>query len=188
MADLYVGIDQSYTGFGLAFFWPNSGKHEVLRQGFDPKKTGPGINRLIHIDDWLLFNLRAKLQAGDKIRHTCMEGYNRGARNGREESGELGATVKRVLLGTVPGPAAYPTIVPPTSLKKFVTGTGNAAKAEMLLGVYKKWGADFRDDNEADAYALARLAHVLDTKVTTHRYEADVLNKLQPHTEKRTAA
>ena len=47
--------------------------------------------------------------------------------------------------------------VPPKSLKKFVTGNGNAKKDLMLLGVYKMWDFDTEDDNEADAYALAQF-------------------------------
>jgi crossover junction endodeoxyribonuclease RuvC len=46
-------------------------------------------------------------------------------------------------------------IVPPTSLKKWITGKGNAKKDLMLLAVYKKFGVDFTDDNLCDAYALA---------------------------------
>lgn len=49
-------------------------------------------------------------------------------------------------------------IVPPTTLKKFVTGKGNSKKELMLKTVYKKWGMDFDDNNVCDAYGLARYA------------------------------
>lgn len=180
MADLYVGIDQSYSGFGLAFFWPETGRHHVVRRGFDPKKTGPGVDRLITIYNWLRGEIT---QIPDTPKHVCMEGYNRGARNGREESGELAATVKLALRDNSAGPEGYPTIVSPNSLKKFVTSRGNASKSEMLLGVYKKWGADFTDDNEADAYGLARLAEVIENDTPAFAYEKEVLDKITPHTE-----
>jgi crossover junction endodeoxyribonuclease RuvC len=48
-------------------------------------------------------------------------------------------------------------IVPPTTLKKFITGKGNAKKDMMMLAVYKKYGVEFADDNQCDAYALARM-------------------------------
>jgi len=52
----------------------------------------------------------------------------------------------------------YPLIVPPTNLKKYVTGKGNGvSKSQMLLQVYKKWGVEFNDDNAADSYGLAHL-------------------------------
>jgi len=49
-------------------------------------------------------------------------------------------------------------VVEPTVLKRFVTGKGQGKKELMLKEVYKKWGADFDDNNLADAYGLARIA------------------------------
>jgi len=49
-------------------------------------------------------------------------------------------------------------IIPPKTLKKFVTNNGNAKKNLMLLKCYKRWGESFEDDNICDAYCLARLA------------------------------
>lgn len=47
--------------------------------------------------------------------------------------------------------------VSPLSLKKFVTGSRNAEKQHMLMQVYKRWGIEAADDNQADAYSLARI-------------------------------
>jgi crossover junction endodeoxyribonuclease RuvC len=47
-------------------------------------------------------------------------------------------------------------IVPPTSLKKLITGKGNAKKEQMLLQIYKKYGIEFHDNNLADAFALCK--------------------------------
>jgi crossover junction endodeoxyribonuclease RuvC len=49
-------------------------------------------------------------------------------------------------------------VIAPGTLKKFVTGKGNAKKEVMLLKTYKKWGVEFTDNNLCDAYSLARLA------------------------------
>jgi len=49
-------------------------------------------------------------------------------------------------------------VIAPGTLKKFVTGKGNAKKDLMLLRVYKKWGVEFEVDDLADAYGLARMA------------------------------
>lgn len=54
-------------------------------------------------------------------------------------------------------------VVPPTVLKKFITGTGTAKKELMLLKVYKKFGVEFSDNNLCDAYCLARLSHFRQT-------------------------
>ena len=47
--------------------------------------------------------------------------------------------------------------VPPTQLKQFATGKGNANKEIILQQVYKRWGVEFSDNNQADAYVLARI-------------------------------
>lgn len=67
-------------------------------------------------------------------------------------------------------------IVPPTSLKKFVTGKGNAQKDLVLLNVYKNWGGEITDDNIADAFGLAKigeglLSGGLDDKLTKPQKE-----------------
>jgi Holliday junction resolvasome RuvABC endonuclease subunit len=66
--------------------------------------------------------------------------------------------------------------VPPTSLKKYVTGKGQGVpKSQMLLHVYKKWNVDITDDNAADSYALARLV----SGTHTLAYEKEIYDKLQ---------
>jgi hypothetical protein len=60
------------------------------------------------------------------------------------------------------GAALY--IVPPATLKKFVTGKGNTPKADMNLIVYKKWKVEFEDDPGRDklfAYCLYRYGLAL---------------------------
>lgn len=48
--------------------------------------------------------------------------------------------------------------IPPTVIKKFITGKGNCKKELMLLKVYKKFGIEFDNNNLCDAYSLARFA------------------------------
>lgn len=49
----------------------------------------------------------------------------------------------------------------PTSLKKFVAGNGNAKKEEVMMNVLKNFGHTSKDNNEADAVALAMLGDVV---------------------------
>ena len=44
--------------------------------------------------------------------------------------------------------------MPPTILKKFITGKGNAKKEDIKLALYKKYQKEFKNSDEADAYAL----------------------------------
>lgn len=48
-------------------------------------------------------------------------------------------------------------VAPPSVLKSFATGKGNSAKEIMIREVYRKWKYEAKDNNDADAYALAKL-------------------------------
>lgn len=52
-------------------------------------------------------------------------------------------------------------IVAPSTLKKFVTGKGNSPKDIMMLETYKRWGVSILDNNQCDAYGLARIGCLL---------------------------
>lgn len=180
----YVGIDQSYTGFAFVAISADGLDVSVNLQSFEAK-TGSGIERLLSIYQHL-FNV---LTETDDVAHICMEGYSAASKFGREQAGELGAIVKLSIYDHFDrfdddyGDLRYPTIVQPTSLKKYVTGSGTAKKNTMLLAVFKKWGFEADDDNVADAYALARLARAIHTGEADLAYEKEVLATLHPHTE-----
>jgi len=158
---VYLGIDQSYSGFAITAYQNGNYYTEVY------KSEKHGIDRLkdiqVHVMNWLY--------QFSKIEDVAMEGYAFGSQMANM-LGELGGMVKLTLLDF----GIYPLIVPPTSLKKYVTGKGTGVqKNQMLLHIYKKWNAEFFDDNAADSYALARLvagAHTLG-------YEVEVYDKLQ---------
>ena len=46
-------------------------------------------------------------------------------------------------------------LVAPTSLKKFITGSGKGDKDMMMMAVYKNYGFEAKNNDENDAYALA---------------------------------
>lgn len=48
--------------------------------------------------------------------------------------------------------------VPPTSLKKWATGKGNAKKVQVVTALVKRYGCEYATDDEYDAFALARMA------------------------------
>lgn len=45
-------------------------------------------------------------------------------------------------------------VVPPSTLKAFATGKGNADKTAMAMAAYKRAGREFADDNQVDAFWL----------------------------------
>lgn len=168
----YVGIDQSYTGFGLTVINATTGEHTSFLGRFDLAKYEDQGRRLAAVQHWLRDCL-----TGWDVDLVCMEGYANGAKFGREMAGELGGAVK---LHFTKNLLTFPISVPPTSVKKFATGSGTAKKNEILLSVYKRWGVEFRDDNLADSFVLARIAEAIDKKPTDlPKFQQEVLSKLK---------
>jgi crossover junction endodeoxyribonuclease RuvC len=50
--------------------------------------------------------------------------------------------------------------VPPTVLKKWTTGRGNAKKDDMALAVKQRWGFSSHSHDIVDAFALAQMAQM----------------------------
>lgn len=93
---------------------------------------------------------------------------------------ELGTTVRQVLHES----EARWQEVPPPTLKKFITGRGNAKKDEILLAVYKRFGIECQQHDEADAIALAyfgaaRLGHPVSLPESQLAIARRGLDKLQ---------
>jgi len=165
-----LGIDQSYSGFALT----------AMAIGGPPDyaswlyhSTGSGAKRVVSIREFLRSIALWLETERFAVEDAVMEGYAPGAKFGRELAGELGGMVKVWLWDMW---SIEPYLVAPMSLKKYVTGKGTKVqKNQMLLYTYKKWGAEFHDDNLCDSYGLARLGsgrHEL-------AYEAEIFSKLK---------
>ena len=158
---VYVGIDQSYSGFGVTLL-ANDGSFLTTVSKFE----STGVDRLKEIYEYVEGITNNPWYT---VLDVAMEGYAYGSQMANM-AGELGATVKLALYPN------KPLIVAPTSLKKYVTGKGNTgAKSQMMLQVYKKWKVELLDDNAADSYGLARIA----SGYATTSYEKEVLEKLE---------
>ena len=169
--NLAIGIDQSYTGFAFAVMDRDTGEWMCTVS----KAPGSQVDRLFWIGHRLEQSLNTLAKDAETI-VAAMEGYAYGAQLANM-AGELGGLVKLTLYTALDNfDAKYPYIVPPTVLKKYVTGKGTGIqKNQMLLHVYKKWGVEFNDDNAADAYALAHLA----SGRAELAYEREIYDKLQ---------
>jgi len=142
----FVGVDLSLTETGLVVLDRN---FKILQQIL--VSTNPTVNiecRISEIKEsiWKFFNKDSVIY---------IEGLSFGSRGGKMlELGGLHYYIRTHLYLTG---FDFKT-VPPTSLKKFITGKGNCKKELMLLKVYKKFGIEFDNNNLCDAYSLARLA------------------------------
>lgn len=146
---VYVGIDQSLTGFAITLLdETDSNKYTAWVY----KSPHFGVERLKDIQGFMREIFYEYEVRGGKIVDVAIEGSVLQS-PAALKLGELAGAVKLELLYN----NIYPLQVSPMTLKKFASGKGNSKKAEMLLQMYKRWGIEFSDDNAADSYALARL-------------------------------
>lgn len=158
---VYIGIDQSYSGFAITALNATGYRTTVFNSELR------GVDRLLDIQNHLEYTLGNYPEIND----VAIEGYAFGSQMSNM-LGELGGLVKVTLRRY----NFYPLIIPPTTLKKYVTGKGTGVpKSQMVLHVYKKWDAEFSDDNAADSYALARLA----SGYANLAYEKEICNKVK---------
>lgn len=141
-----IGLDLSLTGTGFVVL---DDQAKVLNAGtIKPKIVG--MPRLHEIKTYV-----SNLLEAYQPTQVCVEGYSMGSRAGQAFSiGELGGVIRLMLYLT----STRYKDVPPTSLKKFVSGKGTAMKDEIMMHVFKRWNWTPGDNNQADAYGLARIA------------------------------
>ncbi|MFI1796531.1 hypothetical protein ACH427_04120 [Streptomyces sp. NPDC020379] len=169
----FIGIDQSYSGFAFAVYCHPSEVYETRTRKWETKNYMSQSDRLARIYRDVQMLLSEVCYAHGGISLVAMEGYAHGAKFQREALGELGGIVK-LAIAEVAGqhPWRHPLIISPPTLKKFTTGKGTATKQEMMEAVRTRWGANFLNDNLADAYALARAAAARHTgRVSTQQLE-----------------
>ena len=133
-----VGIDPSLTATGIA-----------LPGRLSSFQTGQlrGVERITELRD----AVRSCIYAPDADL-VAIEGpaYSRQLGAGHHEAAGLWWAIA-CLLVQYRVPYA---VVPPTVLKKYATGKGNATKADMRVALLKRTGEDVRDDNQVDALWL----------------------------------
>ena len=157
--NVYLGIDQSYTGFAITALNDEGYNTTVYRD------DNSGILRLAKIRNHLRTTLDQYY-----VTDVAMEGYAYGSQLSNM-LGELGGMVKLTLFEY----NLHPAIIAPSMLKKYVTGKGKGiSKSQMLLNTYKKWNIEFDDDNAADSYGLA---HLISGKGSLS-YEKEIYNKI----------
>lgn len=151
---VFVGIDASLTGTGLVIL---NEKLEILEQvTISTEKSNQPHDiehRLILITDSISTYLSWH---NSVIRAIYIEEVSFGSKG--QKIAEMAALNYFIRIFLYRQGHTYKAI-PPTQLKKFVTGTGKCQKNLMLLKCFKRFGVEFSDDNICDAYCLARLAY-----------------------------
>ena len=144
----YLGIDQSLTATGLCLL--NDGGYLLRLETVDPGKVR-GAARLSLIKQRLLSFL-----SREPVKGAAYEGYAYDAVGRVFQLGEVGGVVQLTLHeGGVPAVS-----VAPVALKKFATGSPKADK-DVMIAAAKRAEIAAADDNQADAFFLARVAFLL---------------------------
>lgn len=145
-----VGLDVSASGTGVVILRKRADGYELAHHRFAPKATRAA--RLVAFHNWTCSTVQGLNQP-----LAIVENYGFGNAHSLATLAEIGGVVRLSLELT-----GAPFIdVAPSSLKKFVTGQGNAKKDLVMKEVYKRWGFDAQDSDTADAYGLARIGCAL---------------------------
>lgn len=142
----FMGLDLSLTSTGMGLLMPGEFRAYRLKTG-----TMRGLARLKAISDHI--GLRA-LEVQPSL--VAIEGYAFSAMHSHAHAlGELGGIVKLTL--AVGGHQCV--VAPPTSVKKIITGKGNCkGKGPIMLALFKQFGLEISQDDQADGAALAIIA------------------------------
>ena len=133
-----VGLDLSLTATGIA---RTDGTTTTIRS------KARGMERLDVITD-------VALCAVNLCDLVCIEGYSYGSRSSQAHAlGELGGVVRHELWKN----GHVYRDVPPSTLKTYATGKGNASKVDVIVAARDRLGYSGTDDNEADALWLRAL-------------------------------
>lgn len=170
----FLGLDLSLTATGVSIFY-----HDDALNGCTKTLSSPhnGVKRLSD------FARQLEPIKGEVLSHTpaqgvlvCIENYAFSRFGKIVHLGELGGVVKQSLFDMG---ISNILVFPPTTLKKFATGKGVAEKGLVMTNVYKRWGIDTSNNNEADAYVLSRLGHCLCHPETYTEFQRQASKKFQ---------
>jgi crossover junction endodeoxyribonuclease RuvC len=140
-----IGLDLSLVSTGLASLHRGMLHHEAVQ------RPGKGIRRLQYIREDV-----AGFCAGAAM--VLLEGVSFGSQGAMHaEICGLWYLVATALIDQ----GRVLIAVPPSTLKKFTCGAGNAKKEQMIHQVYKRWGAECATSDEADAVALVQMGSIL---------------------------
>jgi len=179
---VFIGLDPSLTATGVVVI---SEDYQILHK--DVLSTPIfGVERLYHLEV-KLNKILDKYKKEPKFSAIERGAYKEEGRifDLGEWSGVLKVNIFKREVDTI--------VVAPLQLKKYVTGKGvSKGKAVILLDIYKYWKEEFRDDNLADAYVLARICHDYyytfrskeEKNLNLKRYQVEVLKKIYEEHDK----
>lgn len=179
---MYIGLDLSLTKMGFAAFGPDVEEPFFGTHKFPSDRTWNTRRISDNVIDFSSFFNRTFWQG---LFYVFIEDYAFMSRSIRlHDSIEFIGCVKQWLYWDLRVKGIG--VVSPTTLKKYVTGSGKSPKSIIVREVHRKWGVEVANDDEADAVGLARLCGAFfDSKWPAQlKYEQaclEVVGKRNPH-------
>ena len=165
---MVIGIDQSARHTGVCVL-SETGRVIALDL-IEPSMQDVGA-RLAYIRDGIKVYFGGSAVSGTDVRAVVMEGYSYNSVSKKFVLGEVGGQIKLAVFDAkVPLYEAAP-----KQLKKFVTGSGTATKDQVMVAIKERWKIDIINDNLADAYGLAQIAHEITWPKATTRSQIEVV-------------
>ena len=143
---IIIGIDPSLTSTGICIT-DERGK-VLLNQAIGSKLSG--VKRLLDFKNQLMVFMNIYPLSKKMV---FIESYSFGSVGKRESIAELGGTIRLTLFEQ----NIEFVDVPPTVLKKYVTGKGNADKIAMGVALQKQFGLEYPTSDQTDAFLLCEL-------------------------------
>ena len=176
----YVGIDPAKRNVGVAVIAVNQDSIDRKTALVHTSQDTDGVE--------LLIELRSKVSAFVEkttnhhlITASAIEGASLYSVNRADDLGQVRGVLSLVLADCG---LRVPHVIPPTSLKKFATGRGDAKKAHMVAMAVANWGELTED--EADAAWLAEFAWALSENRPLTRKQTEAILGIRQ--EKKTHA
>jgi crossover junction endodeoxyribonuclease RuvC len=162
-----IGIDLSLNATGVCSSQSSQIFNTIHGYGFievEPKSKG--------IPRWNMIReaIRSILSEVGRNSVVFIEGYSFGAHS-RSVTGlaEIGGIIRMDLHDH----GVKFIEIPPTVLKKFVTGKGICKKDIILKEVYRRWNMDLSSHNLADAFGLVKLGEATLNPTAIHNLTKD---------------
>lgn len=147
-----LALDLSLTATGVAY--PDGTTALYKTSPLPDKADAAKARRLIELERRIMDAIMAWLP--DVV---VVEGFSYGSKGASVDQVYGLGWVVRLAIVNLQFPLA---VVPPASVKKYATGSGNAKKPDMRMAMFKFTGDDIQDDNECDAkwmWLMARDAY-----------------------------
>ena len=162
---MFIGIDPSLQSTGLYFYQRQGqfGNYKYSQPTYaqidtKPKDFPNSINRCLYIASLIVQLIEQKIDDNTEVKLVVCQDYFVGRSQGAVISlAQLGTMIRyKILLKGFPL-----CVVPPKTIKKFVTGNGNAKKQQMMQTVLNRWGYKASTDNLADACGMSKFAEFI---------------------------